>query len=74
MPMRMQLTLTAWQVEKARGILDEIKQHMEPSPKVATSRGAAAQAKAVNEKQVWDQVCYLAAAAQMYPYTHVHWH
>ena len=42
-------------VEKARDVLRRIKQHLESSSKKATGKSAAAQAKAVNAKQVWDQ-------------------
>jgi len=46
--------VTAEVVDKARGILDQVKQHLESAPVVATSRGAAAQAKAVTATQVWE--------------------
>jgi poly [ADP-ribose] polymerase 2/3/4 len=47
--------VTAEVVEKARAILERIKQHLESSAKQATRKSAAAQAKAVNAQQVWDQ-------------------
>ena len=47
--------VTAEVVAKAREVLNGIKQHLESSPTVATGKGAAAQAKALNAKQVWDQ-------------------
>ena len=47
--------VTAEVVDKARDVLRRIKQHLESSPKPASGKSAAAQAKAVNAKQVWDQ-------------------
>lgn len=47
--------VTAEVVEKARYILGQIKQHLESSSTKAVGKSAAAQAKAVNAKQVWDQ-------------------